>query len=169
LVLNSNEGDPRVSLVGFDGTLINEVSGTALSVGWESVAIAQDDGSLVLANAMLGSPVEVAPPEPGVWASVGGPLIPSEAPPVATGAEQLLVALVDGENQRAMLVAVGSNGVARSVYQVSNDEFVASWSRDGDWIVVVDQDGVTLVPSDGGDPVDVGDVVPSDHWVLSIG
>jgi len=169
LVLNSDEGDPRVLLVGFDGTPINEVSGVALSVGWQSIAIALEDASLVVTDASLGSPVEVAPPEPGVWASVGGPLIPAEAPPVVTGAEQLLVALVDGENQGAMLVAVGSNGVALSVYQVPDNQFLASWSRDGDWIVVVEQDGVTLVPSDGGDPVDVGDVVPSDHWVLSIG
>jgi spermidine/putrescine-binding protein len=155
--------------VGVDGTLINEVSGVALSVGWNSIAIAQDDGSLTVTDASLGSPVEVARPGSGVWASVGGPLIPSEAPPVSTGAEQLLVALVDGESQGAMLVAVGSNGVARTVYQVSNDEFVASWSRAGDWIVVVEETRVTLVLTDGGDPVDLGDIVPPDHWVLSIG
>jgi hypothetical protein len=68
-----------------------------------------------------------------------------------------------------MLVVVGPNGVARSVYHVSDEQFVASWSRAGDWIVVVEQVGVTLVPIDGGDPVDLGDIVPTDHWVISIG
>jgi hypothetical protein len=169
LVLNSNEGDPRVLLVGFDRTPNNEVSGVALSVGWQSIAIVQEDATLVVTDASLGSPVEVALPEPGVWTSAGGPIIPAEAPPVVTGGEQLLVALVDAENEGTLLVVVGSNGVARSVYQVSDDQFVASWSRAGDWIVVVEPDGVTLVPIDGGDPVDLGDIVPTDHWVISIG
>jgi hypothetical protein len=45
----------------------------------------------------------------------------------------------------------------------------AAWSRDDRWIVFVEQRTVTAIPVDGGDPVQLGGLVPQGHEVLSGG
>lgn len=173
LVLNSNEGDPRVILVGFDGSVLAEVDGEALSVGWNAVAVVGSNGVLRVTDGRLELLSEVTEPGPGVWVSVGGPAIPADAPPIITGSEELLVALASdagkGANSAGQLVVVNRDGSARAVYAFGEGSHLASWSRAADWIVVVEGSNVTLVPTDGGDPIDIGDIIPADNWVLTAG
>lgn len=168
LILVSNEGPVRTRLVAMDGSVGEPVDGEPISVGWSGVLILEDDALRVTAPDLT-EPVHVVPPTGGTWTSVGGPVIPTDAPPIRTGAGAHLVALADGDGAgpRA-LVVVRADGSARVIHEMETGQGVAMFSRADDWIAVVGPGGVTLIPS-GGDPVSLGEILPSEHWVLTAG
>jgi hypothetical protein len=172
LVMNGEDPDPRSILVDPNGEILAELAGTALSVG-NTAAIRRTDGSLVITDADLGNAREVQKPGPGSWEAVGGPTIPSDAPPVVTGGSGFLVALVAdaarGINDGGQLVFVDSAGNAEAIHTLSGGQPIASWSRDWGWVVVVEDKEVTLVPIDGQPAIPLGALIPTGHWVVAIG
>lgn len=168
LVLSTDEsGSPRTMLVSPDGDVAAEVEGAALSVGWNGVAILRADGSLILADAHLENPVSVEKPGVGAWAPVGGPVIPADSPPARTGADGYLVLMADGN--AGSLVVIEASGVASVIYETDSASPLASWSRDGGWVVVVEDSSVTLVSPEDGSVVPLGDLIPDSHYVLTAG
>jgi hypothetical protein len=172
LVLVSRDGDtPATVLIGPEGDVAAEIPGTALSVGWGGAAILQPDGTLVVTDAGLSQLQPVDPPGEGVWVPVGGPVVPSDSPPVVTGTNRFLVGWSAGPDPSlgGDLVMVDEFGAATTLGGLSSGAHVASWSRGEDWVVVVEGSAVTLIPLDGSDPVPLGDLVPEGFAVLTIG
>lgn len=168
LVLSSDEsGSPRTALVSPEGNVVTDVEGTALSVGWNGVAILRADGSLILTDARLENPSQVDKPGAGDWSSVGGPVIPAESPPAKTGADDYLVLL--GDASVGSLVVIEASGAASVIYETDSGPSLASWSRDGGWVVVVEGLSVTLVSREDGSVEPLGDLIPDGHFVLSAG
>ena len=167
LVLVSNEGAPRTMLVSLDGSVGRQIRGEAISVGWKGAAVLVD-GSLAVFGADLGESVAVEKPSPGAWTSVAGPLIPSDAPPVRTGGEVQVVGLIgeDSENTTE-LVVVRPDGSTRVIYEMASDGIVI-FSRAEDWIAAIETDGVTIIPGRGA-PLELGAILPEEHWVLTGG
>jgi len=150
-------------LVSPSGEIVNEQQGAAISVGWQGAAILRPDGSLITTDASLGAAVSVDKITNGEWGSVGGPVIPTDSPPLRTGTDKYLVRLAD------QLVVVTSSGSASTLHDIGPGQTGASWSRAGDWIVVIQSADLTLVPANGDEPILLGPLVPDDHWVLSAG
>lgn len=172
LVLVSNdEGEVRSILVRMDGSIGPEIPGEALSVGWNSVAILGRGGDLTVTDGSFEDPRQVVAPGAGSWISVGGPMIPATSPPLDTGGQQLLlgVAHQEGEASSSRLLVLDPDGSVRAVNEVGAGEWVATWSRAGDWVVVVEDSFVTLIPLDGTQPHDLGELIPEGHWVLAAG
>lgn len=168
LVLASNEGPPRTLLVGMDGSVGLEIAGEAISAGWSGVALVES-GELRLVGPDLTGSVPVEKRSSGTWTSVGGPLIPSDAPPMRTGGAVHVVGLSQGETGggSTQLIVIRPDGSTRIIHEVSYGA-VATFSRAEDWVAVVDADGVTVIPG-GGDAVKLGEVFPAEHWVLTGG
>ena len=174
IVLVTDDPEPLTRLVGTDGSVLAELQGAALSVGWNGAVIVHPDSSLTVTDARLGNPIQVDNPGEGEWVSVGGPLVPTTSSPARTGTDRFLVALTteDPGNSRVSggdLMMVDATGVAVPIYELSPGSPLASWSRGEDWIVVVEDGSVTLISVDGGSPIPLGVVVPEFHWVLSAG
>lgn len=168
LILVSNEGPARTRLIAMDGSVGDPVAGEPLSVGWSGVLILED-GLLRVTAPDLTGPVEVVPPSEGEWASVGGPVIPTDAPPVRTGAAAHLVAIADADDPGpGSLVVVQDDGSARVIHELEIGQGVATFSRADDWVAFVGPGGVTLIPG-RGDPISLGEILPSEHWVLTAG
>lgn len=165
LVLAANEGAARTKLVAADGSPGAEVPGLALSVGWDGVAVL-DEGMLSVFDSGLAGPVAVDEPEGGLWMAMGGPLIPTDAPPIRTGADRFLVGISDGGPPQ--VVMVDRSGASRVIYRMRGEQGAATWSRAGDWVAVIDRGELILV-SPAGDQVEVGDILPDEHWVLTAG
>lgn len=165
LILVSNESPSRTRLVAMDGSVGEPVAGEPLSVGWSGVLILED-GALAVTAADLTGPVEVVPPSDGEWDSVGGPVIPTDAPPIRTGTAAHLVAILDGDDRG--LVLVQDDGSARVIHEMENGQSVATFSRADDWVALVEPGEVTLIPV-GGEPISLGEILPSEHWVLTSG
>ena len=166
LVLASNDGAPRTRLVAMDGSVGEPVGGEPLSVGL-SGALILEDGSLRLTAPDLIRSLDVAQPVEGTWTSVGGPVIPSDAPPLRTGAAAHLAGIIHPDGPGS-LVVVRDDGSARVIHEMSGGQGIAMFSRGDDWVVLVGPEGVTLIPS-RGDPVDLGEIIPPEHWVLAGG
>ncbi len=173
VVLVTDDPQPTTSLVAPDGTVEAELPGTALSVGWNGAAVVRPDGSLVVTDARLSSPMQVDKPGEGAWVPVGGPMVPATSPPVRTGTDRFLVMLAHqpdrGPLSAGELVVVDGAGRAAPIYELSHGSHLASWSRGADWVVVVEDSSVTLISLDGRSAVPLGDLVPDSHWVLSAG
>lgn len=168
LILASKEGPPRTRLVAMDGSVGEPVAGEPLSVGWSGVLILED-GALQVTRPDLTEPIEVDQPVAGMWASIGGPVIPADAPPIRTGAAAHLVAIVDGDAPASQsVIVVQDDGSARAILEVENGHGVAMFSRADDWVAYAGAGGVTLIPSEG-DPISLGELVPDGHWVLAAG
>lgn len=169
LILSSDESGPRTMVVSPDGYVLTEIDGTALSVGWNGVAVLGPDGSLNLFDARLEDPRRVQKPGEGAWASVGGPVVPAESPPARTGGDDYLVLLADSaDGKSGGLVIVDDSGATKTIYEVSGAP-LASWSRDGGWVVIVEGSSVTLVSIDDGSVVALGDLIPDSYFVLTAG
>ncbi|MEX0797725.1 MAG: hypothetical protein WD274_13650 [Acidimicrobiia bacterium] len=166
LILSSDDSGQLTRLVRLDGSVGAEVEGTALSVSWHGVVILRPDGSLILTDARLEDPRPVEKPGEGIWASVGGPVVPATSPPIRTGGDRYLVMLADGS--AGSLVVIDALGVATIIDEVSGAP-LASWSRDGRWVVVVEGSSVTLVSREDGSVVPLGDLIPDSHFVLTAG
>jgi hypothetical protein len=170
LILTSQDPEPRTNMVSSDGTMETGWEGTALSVGWNGAAIVQPDGSLVVADATLDDLVRVEKPSEGEWVSVGE-VASSSSPPVITGADRYLVMLAEESDRDSAgdLVMIDSSGLATSIFELSEGTHVASWSRDGNWVVVVEGLSVTLVSMRDGTRAPLGDLIPESHVVLAAG
>lgn len=173
LILISDDPVPRTRLVAADGTVAAEVDGTALSVGWSGAAILRPDGSLIITDARLDEPVQVEKSGEGEWVSVGGPVVPATSPPARTGTDRYLVMLADepdtGQISAGNLIVIDPGGAATTIYELSHGSHLASWSRGGDWVVVLEEASVTLVSVDDGSTAPLGDLIPDEHWVLTTG
>jgi hypothetical protein len=173
LILTSHDQEPRTRLVATDGTVRAEIDGTALSVGWNGVAVLKPDASLMVTNARLEDPVHVEKPGEGGWVPLGGPVVPATSPPVRTGTERYLVMLADepdkGQVSAGNLILVDQGGVTTTIYDFSEGSHLASWSRGGDWVVAVEGSSVTLISVDDGSAAPLGDLIPEEHWVLTTG
>jgi len=177
VVLVSEDPEPVTRLVGADGTVVAELEGAALSVGWGGAVILRPDGSLIVTDAHLGNPVDVDKPREGEWALAGGPVVSGPVPPVETGSDRYLVVLGDdpaGDPAGSLLtggglVIVDARGVADPIYELALGSNVATWSRDGRWVIVVENSTVTAIPVDGGADVPLGDLVPRSFVVVTAG
>lgn len=168
LVLVSNEGPAMTRLVGMDGSLGEPVAGEPISVGWAGVAMLRD-GELLITGPELEDEQPVEAPLPGEWVSVGGPVIPSDAPPIRTGGEGHLVAVAGGSDSGpASLVMVLEDGSTRVLHEMDAKRGTATISRSGDWIAIIGPDAVTLIPGQG-DAVSFDEIIPPEHWVLAAG
>lgn len=166
LVLNSTDGGAAI-LVGYDGAVLGDFEGEAISVGWQSVAVIDADGDLVVTDSTLGNPTMVARPEGEAWVGIGGPAAPAEAPPVVTGGERLLVGLAGFDT--VGIVVIEPSGEARPIYVSTGGDPIAAWTRAGDWVVVVEGSEVTLVRLATGETFDLGEIIPPDHWMSTAG
>lgn len=173
LVMVTDVPESRTVLVGPGGDIVAEVAGRALSVGRRGAAVLRPDGSLFVTDADLANEISVDKPAGGGWVSVGGPAIPSDSPPLVTGASSFLLALADdparGPFSSGELVVVDANGAAAAIYELSAGNHIASWSRDEAWVVVIEDSTVTIVPGGGGSPLELGTLIPEEHWVLTAG
>ncbi len=173
LVLVTDDPEPHTALIGEGGHIVAEVPGRAVSVGWNGAAVVQPDGSLIVTNAQLADASTVDKPGDGVWVSVGGPVVPTNAPPVITGAARFLVGLADdparGPFSSGDLIIVDSTGAADAIYEWQEGSHLATWSRGEGWVVVVEESAVTLIPTEGGPPSALGAIIPESHWVLTAG
>jgi len=173
LILTSDLPEPRTSLVSTNGTVEAELDGTALSVGWNGASILRPDGSLIVTNASLESPIQVEKPSAGAWVSVGGPVVPAHSPPVRTGQDDYLLMLADdpdkGPGGAGHLVVVDAAGRATAIHELSPGSHLASWSRAGDWVVVVEDSAVELVSVADGSTTQLGGLIPESFWVLTAG
>ena len=173
LILTSDDAVPRTTLVTTKGDVDREIEGTALSVGWNGVVILRPDGSLIVTDGHLANLIEVDKPGDGKWVSVGGPVVPATSPPARTGADRYLVMLAneadEGNVSSGDLIVIDRGGVASTIYEISHGSHLASWSRGGDWVVVLEGSAVTLVSLDDGSTTALGDLIPEEHWVLTVG
>ena len=134
--------------------------------------IVRPDGSLIVTDAGLGSPIHVEKPSEGEWVAVGGPVVPATSPPTRTGADDFLVMLADepeGQVSAGNLVVVDAAGGAASIHEFSPGSHLALWSRAGDWVVVVEDSSVTLISVVDGSTTPLGDLIPESHGVLTAG
>jgi hypothetical protein len=173
LILISEAPDPQTRLVSKDGAVTAHVPGTALSVGWDGVALLRPNGMLVVTDGQLGDRIEVGKPENGAWAPIGGPLVPSTSPPLRTGTDRFLVMVASepakGAGSAGDLVVVDADGNDNLIFALTEGSHVATWSPHDDWIVVVEDTSVTLISLDDASTDSLGDIIPEEHWVLSAG
>ena len=173
LILTSDLPEPRTSLVATNGTVEAELDGTALSVGWNGASILRPDGSLIVTDASLEGPIQVEKPSAGAWVPVGGPVVPAHSPPVRTGQDEYLLMLADDADKGPVgignLVVVDAAGRATAIHELSPGSHIASWSRAGDWVVVVENSAVKLVSVADGSTTQLGELIPESYWVLTAG
>lgn len=173
LVLVTDDSQPTTRLVSTDGTIRTEVAGTALSVGWNGAAVLRPDGSLIVTDAHLVNPNQVAKPGTGEWMPVGGPVASTNSPPAVTAADQFLVMLApdpeEGPLDSGTLVMVDPAGNATPIFELTQLPHLASWSSGEDWVLVVEESSVTLINIEDGTIEPLGAIVPDSHWVLSAG
>jgi hypothetical protein len=170
LILTSERPVPRTSLVSTSGSIEAELDGTALSVGWNGASILRPDGSLIVTDSSLADPIQVEKPGAGVWVSVGEPVEPATSSPVRTGQDDYLLMLADkGQAGVGDLIVVDAAGRASVIYEFSPGTHLASWSRAGDWVVVVEDSAVTLISVVDGSTTPLGNLIPESHRVLTAG
>jgi hypothetical protein len=170
LILTSERPVPRTSLVSTSGSIEAELDGTALSVGWNGASILRPDGSLIVTDSSLEDPIQVEKPGAGVWVSVGEPVEPATSSPARTGQDDYLLMLADkGQAGVGDLIVVAAAGRASVIYEFSPGTHLASWSRAGDWVVVVEDSAVTLISVVDGSTTPLGNLIPESHRVLTAG
>jgi hypothetical protein len=74
-----------------------------------------------------------------------------------------------GKVSAGNLIVVDAAETATSIHELSPGSHLASWSRGGDWFVVVEDSSVTLVSVVDGSTTPLGDLIPESHWVLTAG
>lgn len=161
-----------------DGTLVNLFQGHAIAATPSAVAILNRE-RLVIGSADGGSSHDIPKPGPGAWDAVGGPGIPSDAMPLQTvspDGSMLLVALfeapdVNGTPAKSTLFVVDlETNVTTTIDHYEGPPPLATWSRDGQWIVLIDNRDIELIRlSDPEDRFALPGVVPEEHWVLAAG
>jgi len=170
LVLVADDPEPVTRLVSSDGTVRAQVAGTALSVGRNGAAILRPDSSLVVTDAHLDNPTQVAKPTAGAWAPVGAPSSTGSLPAM-TATDHFLVLLAnnpqDGPLNAPTLTAINPAGHTTPILGLSQTPSIASWSPGEDWVVVVEDSSVTLVNTEDGSIHPLGPLVPDSYRVLT--
>jgi hypothetical protein len=117
VLVNDDEDAPVTVLVGPGGEVGAEFPGIALSVGWGGAAILRPERTLAVTDAGLTQPRPVDRPGEGAWVPVGGPVVPSDSPPVVTGTNRFLVGLSDGSDPSlgGDLVMVDGSGMTATL------------------------------------------------------
>lgn len=175
----SEPGSEQILHLLRDGTLVNVSQGHAIAVTPSAVAILNGD-RLIIGSADGGSSYDIPKPVPGTWFEVGGPGIPSEAMPLQTvspDGSRLLVGIADSLDvnrtpRSSTLFSMDlETGVATTIDRWSGPGTpLATWSRDGQWIVLVDNQDITLISlTDPENRFTLPGVVPEEHWVLAAG
>lgn len=161
-----------------DGTLVNLFQGHAIAVTPSAVAILNGE-RLVIGSADGGGSHDIPKPGPGAWDAVGGPGIPSDAMPLQTvspDGSMLLVALIEapdvnGTPAKSTLFVVDlETNVTTTIDHYEGPPPLATWSRDGQWIVLIDNRDIELISrTDPQNRFTLPSVVPEEHWVLAAG
>jgi hypothetical protein len=161
-----------------DGIVMNLFPGRAIAVT-SSAVVTLDGSSLVIGSVDGESSRDLPMPVPGEWSEVGGPGGPSDAMPlhtVTTDGSQFLIAIADSLDvnrvpRSSTLFSIDlETGVASMIAELPGGTPLATWSRDGEWIMLVRQQDIELIRrSDPTDRFLLPGVVPADHWVLAAG
>lgn len=120
----------------------------------------------------------VVKPFDGIWFSVGGPIIPSDAMPLQTvspDGSRLLISLsnldVNGIPTTSSLFILDLNqGNLGSVGEFAGPVPLATWSADGQWVAIFEGTDIRLIEvSDPDRILLLEDVIPADHYPLAAG
>jgi hypothetical protein len=134
---------------------------------------------LVLAGADGIDRVTIPKPAPGTWLWVGGPGGPSDAMPLQTitpDGSTLLFAIgdaldVNGTPETSTLYGIHLETTeTTAIAHFQGRPPLATWSRDGQWIILVDIRDLTVISrTDPSNTYSLPGVVPEDHWVVAAG
>jgi sugar lactone lactonase YvrE len=118
-------------------------------------------------------------PAPGTWFWVGGPGGPSDAMPLQTispDGSTLLFAIgdeldVNGTPETSTLYTVDlASHQTTAVADFPGRPPGATWSRDGQWIVLIDSRDIELISrTDPENRFTLPNIIPEEHWVLAAG
>lgn len=170
--------DGDVQMVG-DGSAIAATSTAVLRL---ICADPRRDCGLWLTDLESGDDILVPSPGEGVWRSLGGPSVPTEAGPLDVASPDdrfALVGLADhldvnGKPRRTQVVLVDLHrATAEVVHETETGWPTATWSRDGRRVVLLDHrdtavDIVVIDPQTGSTRRYEG-VIPDRHWVMAAG
>lgn len=189
-------GSQRVIHLLGDGTVTDLGQGLAMAASSDTIAVLAcplDDedcepyatNELALIKLDSGEGIEVPKPSAGgVWRSVGGPMIPSDAMPLQTvspDGSTLLVSLglsldVNGTPAESSLVAVNLiDGTTRTLANFDGATPLTTWSADGEWVALIDRidaDRIDIQLINFTDPnqtILIEDAIPSGHFPLAAG
>lgn len=169
----------RVGALRRDGTMEDLGRGVAIAT-WENyVALRMDDDSeIIIRNLDDDSDQVVTVPDAGAWSDVGGPSIPSTAQPLPTVSAdgRLLLAhtgperSTDGDATNSALYAIDlTTGQPTRLAEFDDWAPLATWSEDGDWVLLVRGRDLELVNPADGTTINLADAVPEEHFVLGAG
>lgn len=176
-------GSPLVRQLSPTGAVSTVGTGTAIAAT-SSILVrmvcdaTEADCDLLLSDSQGGNTVTVDRPTPGGWYPIGGPAIPTESPPLPTispDGYRLLIATDlggadEGSRNLALWVLDMADGTTHGVANLEVPMPVATWSRDGRWIVVIDERDLLLIDAD--DPattLSIPGAIPDDHYPLAAG
>lgn len=178
-------GSERALLLSEEGELSDVGPGRVIEAGADTIVrtVCEEAGSqcvLAMTDSDGSNERSAGPPMDGEWIHLGGPGIPSISYPLRglspDGSSMVMgvAAGFDANNtpETVTLVIVALQGLTTRI--ISEVEGLATWSRDSNWIVEIDQRNVSLINVDinAEDPTDVitvDDVIPPDHWALAAG
>lgn len=177
-------GSEHVSLLSEDGTIGEIGLGRAVEAAGDTVVrLVCDQGEepceLVISDPDGSNERTVPRPVEGNWGRLGGPGIPSVSLPldaIAPDGSSLIMSIgsdfdVNGVPARwgLWLVDVGDL-TTREVARLEGSHRLATWSRDNNWIVVMDQSNVELInEADPEQVISLPGLIPADHFPLAAG
>jgi hypothetical protein len=181
----SRRQDDRTLWVDGDGR-VHDVGPGAPIAATDSHVLRQhcpDDCELRLTDHTTQTDALIQRPAEGVWWPVGGPRGSTNAGPVEVTSPDGRYALVglaqrlnaNGQPERLDLVLIDlHNATAEIVHdaagmRLSTNLPVASWSPDGQWIVIIGHRDLELLHLHTRDSYHYDQIVPDQHWVLSTG
>lgn len=176
-------GSEVVRQVSRTGAVSTVVTGNAITATSSMLVrlvcdAAEADCDLLLSDSNGGNQLTVDRPTPGGWYRIGGPAIPTESAPLPTispdGSGMLIATDLgggdEGSRNLALWVVDLADGTTHRVATLEAPMPVATWSRDGRWIVVID--GLDLLLIDADDPATtlaIRGAIPEDHFPLAAG
>jgi hypothetical protein len=174
----SEPGSAQILHLMRDRTTVNLFQGRALAVSSSRIVFLRGE-SLVIGSADGGGSHEVPRPDPGTWLDVGGPGLPSDAMPLqvmSPDGSRLLVAIGDaldvkGTPETSTLYSIDlDTNATTAIARFQGAPPLATWSRDGQWIILVDIRDLTVISrTDPSNTYSLPGIVPEGHWVLAAG
>ena len=179
--LSTDPLSASVLLVGPDGTTTDLGPGGAIATWRNLVVIGRtDSASLIVLDLATGTERAVAPPEGGSWRDVGGPVIPSTAQPFPTVSRdgRLLVSVpgpdLDGDENHepdtnALYALDLATGDLALLADFARSSILATWSADGQRVVLFDRDDLQILDPRTGRLTTVAGAIPVDHFPMGAG
>ena len=183
-------GSQRVIHMLKDGTTIDVGAGFAVAANADTIVLwacpsDSPDCQLYRTNelVLVGTDgidrATIPKPAPGTWFWVGGPGGPSAAMPLQTispDGSTLLFAIgdeldVNGTPETSTLYTVDlASHQTTAVADFPGRPPGATWSRDGQWIVLIDTRDIELISrTDPENRFTLPNIIPEKHWVLAAG